>query len=339
MLAHPLTNCGYAVTALAWDDRALPATSTWIDPQVLYAQLDERVSLDSWARLCSLVSAPDALVRWLEPFVDDALVIGYEMPEVMTDALQRLGRPYIDLVLHPLRFMPDLVFAMRTNVVAYHRGLERFRLPPAAIEQQAGLIRAKAAWMAPPQAMPPGTALVLGQVAHDRAMVGSDGRFASLADHVESLHALCAEHPLVLYKPHPYAGAHDPSHLAIGRLPAIELTRASFYHLIAQPEVELVAALNSSGLFEARFFGKQTRQFLPSLYDFDASSPPIDGKPGALVALTGAWMQPEFWRLVLGSGEGEVGAPTLPVAPPRSNQIRRSMNADWGYSFIEKVCA
>lgn len=338
VLSHPLESCGFPVSTLAWDDKASPHLNTWLAPHALYDQLQDPLCLDSWARLCSRQSAPDELVRWLEPFVADALVIGYEMPEVMGNALQKLGRPYLDLILHPLRFMPDLVFALRTNVRQYHRVLECFRLPESSIRQQASLICAKAAWMAPPEPMPPGTALVLGQVASDRAMIAANGKFTSLADHVECLHTLCFDHPLVLYKPHPYAGPDDPSRTAVDRLPAIRITNANFYHLLAQPEVEIVVALNSSGLFEARCFGRKTCQLMPSLYDFQSSFPPENGQPGSPVPLMGAWMQADFWRgLLLDRGEPESEATRLPL--PEPNRLRRSMNADWGYHFVERICA
>ncbi len=337
MLAHSLETCGFPVSTLAWDGKASPTVNVWLDPHILYETLDDPLSLGSWARLCSRESAPDELVHWLEPFVADALVIGYEMPEVMGDALRKLGRPYIDLILHPLRFMPDLVFAMRTNVPGHQHVLECFRLPESSIRRQASLICAKAAWMAPPRPMPPETALVLGQVASDRAMITADGAFTSLADHVESLHELCFDRPLVLYKPHPYARGNDPSGTAVQRLPAIQVTNANFYHLLAQPEVDTVAALNSSGLFEARCFGRETRQFIPSLYDFESSFLPAAGRPGSPVPLTGAWTQTDFWQCLLLGKDEPAPAARPPVLEP--NRLRRSMNADWGYGFIETICA
>lgn len=338
VLSRPLRGSGLPVSTLAWDDRACPRGNAWGSPEELYERLGDPLSPQGWARLCTRSEAPRELVEWLEPLVHDAFVIGYELPPVMIDALQRLGRPYVDVILHPLRFLPDLVFALRTNVPAYHAVFERFRLREEDVRQQADLICAKAAWMAPPLPMPPGTALLLGQVAGDRALVRPDGSFASLADHLDSLHRLCCDHPLVLYKAHPYAGPDDPSTTAVRRLPAVRETDANFYHLLAQPEIETVVALNSSGLHEARVFGREARPLIPFLYDFGSTEPPGAGLPGAPVPIDGAWTGLEFWECLL-AGDGRRAGPPRSSATSWSNVLRRSMNADWGYGFIEEICA
>lgn len=323
-----------APTTLAWDALMPADAGMFFDTPALYGVLGEPLTLQSWATLAQRQTAPDALVEALREPLKDALVIGYELPPVLLDAMRQLQLPVIDLILHPLRFLPDLVFAMRTNVPAFHDVVQRHALAPSEVARQVALIQAKAAWMSPPEPMPPGTALLLGQVASDRAMVQADGRFARLEDHLSELHRLCVEHPLVLYKPHPYA-AHDPAAQAVlQQLPCIVRTSANLYHLLAQPELDTVVALNSSGLVEARAFGRRARQLVPFLYDFDSSQAPADGHLGSPVALSPAWGEPGFWRAML-AGDAHAPIPTVWVP----NRLRRSMNADWGYQFMEQVCA
>jgi len=323
-----------APTTLAWDALMPAGAGVFFDTPALYDALGESLNLRSWATLAQRQTAPDALVEALREPLQDALVIGYELPPVLLDAMRQLQLPVIDLILHPLRFLPDLVFAMRTNVPAFHEVLLRHALAPSEVARQVGLIQAKAAWMPPPEPMPSGTALLLGQVASDRAMVLADGRLARLDDHLGELHRLCTEHPLVLYKPHPYA-AYDPAaQTVLQQLPCIVRTSANFYHLLAQPELDTVVALNSSGLIEARAFGRRAHQLVPFLYDFDSSRAPAGGHPGSPVALSPAWNEPGFWRSMLA---GDASTPTTPAWVP--NRLRRSMNADWGYQFMEQVCA
>lgn len=334
LLRPLLPDTAPAPTTLAWDALMPAGTGALFDTPALYDALGEPLNLQSWARLAQRDTAPDALVEALREPLQGALVIGYELPPVLLDAFRQLQLPVIDLILHPLRFLPDLVFAMRTNVPAFHQVLQGHALDPSEVTRQVGLIQAKAAWMPPPEPMPPGTALLLGQVASDRAMVQADGRFARLEDHLGELHRLCAEHPLVLFKPHPYA-AHDPAaHAVLQQLPCIVRTSANFYHLLAQPELDAVMALNSSGLVEARAFGRRAHQLVPFLYDFDSSQTPADGHLGSPVALSPAWTEPGFWRALLG---GDTATPPRPAWVP--NRLRRSMNADWGYQFMEQVCA
>lgn len=337
ILGPSLQATGRPVSTLAWDEQGLPSAGAFFDTPALYHRLGHALSVAGWAQLANRPVAPAELVEALSGPLKDALVIGYEMPDVMVDALQQLGRPFIDVILHPLRFLPDLVFALRTNVPRFHEVFQAWRLPDAVAAQQAGLIQAKAAWMDKPVRVPPGTVLLLGQVANDRAMVQPDGGFASLEDHLARLHDLCSEHPCVLFKPHPYDAAGSGAGRAVARLPVIVHTDANFYHLLAQPEIEGVVALNSSGLIEAKAFGRWGENLAPFLYDFHSERPPEAGMVGTPVAQTPAWIEPGFWRTLLSPDSTELlnRESVAPVWTP--NRLRRSMNADWGYGFIEKV--
>jgi hypothetical protein len=328
ILKPALSKQGHDPVAIAWDPRIVGIKDRYFDTPALYDRLGLEISLENWAQLSWSTCAPTALVEALEPSLSGSLVIGYELPPVMLDALRQLELPYIDIVLHPWRFLPDLVFALRSNVPEWEQFFSENRIPRSLGEQQAAFIHAKAAWMPVPIEMPPGTALVLGQVATDRAAALSDGRFASLHDHLYRLHQLCVEHPLVLYKPHPYVGDSDPSMKAIERLPSIRVINHNFYHLLTQPELTKVVALNSSGLSEALIFGRQAENLIPFLYQFD------DDRPGSLIGVDSRWTQPWFWQGLL---RGKVDPASI-EAPFVGQSLRRSMNADWGYGFIERVC-
>ena len=354
VLNPALQATGLPISMLAWDERMqrhegryfdAPAVASLSFGGAAWTVESPANSLQAWAAWTERLPADPGFIEALAPAVEDALVIGYEMPPVMVDALQTLGTPFVDVVLHPVRFMPDLIFALRSNVAAWHETFLRHRLQESAIAQQAALIAAKAAWMAPPEPLTPGCALLLGQVGIDRAVV-SGGRFASLADHLPTLHALCADHSQILFKPHPYGVGQDRSAQAVMAFPAILNTQANFYHLVTQPEMEVVVALNSSGLHEARYFGKQARSLIAPLHDFDALRPPSETCTGDPVAQTQDWLGAGFWTALLSGGAGtalsnqnESTISTWSRGEQTPNLLRRSMNADWGYGFIERICA
>jgi hypothetical protein len=329
-ILHPtLRSLGHAPTTLAWDPRSTGLRDRFFDAPALYHQLGYSITLESWARLACTPQPPQALLQALDEALGDAFVIGYELPPAMLNALDQLGRPYVDVVLHPWRFLPDLVFALRSNVPAWHARIVAQRLPRSAAEQQVALIQAKAAWMPAPMELPPGTALVLGQVYGDRATALPNGQFATLAEHLPRLQKLCREHPLVLYRSHPYAGPQDPSTLAIRQLSAIKMVDHNFYHLLAQPELDSVVALNSSGLNEAEIFERGAINLIPFLYDFDGNG------SASPVALDSRWTQLGFWQALIGPPD-HAGDMSTRLA---DQALRRTMHADWGYGFIDKVCA
>ena len=133
----------------------------------------------------------------------------------------------------------------------------------------------------------------------------------------------------MLYKAHPYAGPDDPSTAAVRQLPAIRTVDHNFYHLLAQPELDTVVALNSSGLVEAQVFGRRAHNLIPFLYNFQG------GSPASPVALDSRWTQPGFWQPLLAPGTASAQA----ASRLADQTLRRAMHADWGYGFIDKVCA
>lgn len=336
LVSPHLARLGIPHTRLAWDAQMHPDTGTFFDTPALYDRLGMALGMTGWTRLNHVFPAPVALIEQLSPEVQGALVIGYEMPDPMLDALQAMGIPYIDVVLHAVRFLPDLVFAMRTNHPGLHDALLRHRVQEADILAQVASIKAKSAWMPPPADLPPGSMLIFGQVHEDRSLInGARGGFANLEDHLPALIELCHAHAQTYFKPHPYDTQESPSVRAMRRIGAVTFTSANAYHLMAQEHTETVVALNSSCLFEARFFGKKAISLIPPLYDFGAEHAPADGQPGALVAQTPAWLDEAFWRSVLHL-EAPPIAGTAQWAPDR---LRKTMNADWGFGQINKVVA
>lgn len=336
LVAPHLERLGVDHSSLTWDPQLHPKKSTYFDAPALYDRLGLELGMARWTTLASLKSAPEALIDQLAPAVKDAIVIGYEMPDVMLDALTELGVPYIDVVLHAVRFMPDLIFAMRTNHPELHESLSFNTVQEADILSRAADIKAKAAWMPAPVDAAPGSLVIFGQVHGDRSLVATDGGgFCSLESHLQELVELCHAHAHAYFKPHPYDVHESPSVRAIRHIGSVEFTSANAYHLMAQDNIRTIAALNSSCLFEARYFDKEVVRFKHCLYDFDADHGPRGGLPGALLSQTPSWLDAAFWGELLSLE----AVPSLAVAQWMPDRLRRTMNADWGYGQIGKVVA
>lgn len=325
---------GFEVRSVAWDE-ALPLGRGFVDTPALYAALGLPVSTRSWAELITRPALPESVEAMLRDLYAGAdLVVGYELPDHLLRILGAAGVAVIDVILHPVRFLDDAVFALRTNRADIHARLLRHALPADLPVLQAGLIRSKAAWMTPPLPLRPGAALVLGQVAEDRAAVDpATGRFVGLADHADTILDLAVRSSMLLFKPHPYDRPGSAAQRMMRRLGAVQWTDANVYHLLAQPEIETVCAVNSSALVEAELFGKRVVRLAPSLYRFGDAAP-VDGGYGEAVPQDGAWCEPDFWRA---QRSGNEGAGRL--LPQRANRLRRSLNADWGFSSIDRVVA
>lgn len=339
MLQVPLEQTGLPLVRMAWDTFYTATPAIAFDTPAVYAELDLQINPENWARLANLQQPPAACVDRLKP-LQGTLVIGYELPGVMLSAFDRLGIAYIDVALHPIRFMPDLVFAFRSNVGEFQAWFERFRLNDDSFRTVAEEIRAKATWMQrhSPRLIP-GTALILGQVSNDRAMVLENGEFASLNHHLQRLHSLCAEHSEVLFKPHPYEQTAPQHATLLQALPTLKPTRENLYLLLSQPELVKVVALNSSGLIEARAFGVASENLIPYLYDFGAGGSVSAGTQLASIPLSSIWLQPAFWRALFSGSDPHVSLVELKDQFLQANRLRKSLNADWGWGEIDKVIA
>lgn len=319
---------GLPISRVSWE-------SDGFDTPRFYESLGLPLGLDAWAALFYRETLPAAAEDHLSDPFRDALVIGVELPDVLQRVLARRGVPFVDVVSHPVRFMDDLLFALRTNVPGMHRALVERRFDVARCIPFANLHRAKTAWM-PALALPRGTALLTGQVATDKAVIDRrEGRFLSFADFTEEIFGVCERHPRVLFKPHPYQNARCPSRRVIESFGAIETVTENFYYLLGQDAITDVYAISSGTVHEAPYFGRQGTAFGAPLYDF-GDRPPDAGRAGACVPIGDALLSPAFWSAILAPVTDT--RPHPPAGPPpRPSRLRRSLNADWDHAWIDEV--
>ena len=157
----------------------------------------------------------------------------------------------------------------------------------------------------------------------------------SLADHTDAIFELCDRHPLVLFKPHPYQDHRCPSRRVIESFGAIRVVNDNFYYLLSQEGVSDVYALSSGTVGEAPYFGRTGHAFEESLYDFGDRAPAgLDA--GSCIPIGSEFLTPMFWSDVLGAVIDT--RHHVPLGPePSPSQLRRSLNADWDYGFMDVV--
>ncbi|RJF75459.1 hypothetical protein [Rhodopseudomonas palustris] len=323
---------GWNVRTVSWDT-LLSDSSDYVDAHELYDLLDLPLDIEGWIQLIAKPTLPTEVEqKLLANFTGADLVIGYELPDYLLRIFDRAGFSVIDLVLHPIRFLDDLVIAARSNRKDIHRALCFHALSSDTIDLQVALIKAKAAWMRSTRQLTGKTALLVGQVAHDRSIVDlSTRRFRNFGDYRSEIEQLKMEHSAVLFKPHPYDPPNSASQCAVRELTGIEWVTDNFYYLVAQPEITTVCAINSSALLEARHFGKREVWLSDPLYRFGDEFPSESSRYGGLVPQTPAWIYPSFWRSIK---SGILEAHNIPFV---RDQIRRSFNADWGFSGVSNV--
>ena len=89
----------------------------------LYADAQLPVSNDSWARLYGL--GHPSLDAKVHRACAGALVIGFELSPSIKRALTVVDIPFVDGVIHPVRFMDDIFLAIEASWPEAARSLER----------------------------------------------------------------------------------------------------------------------------------------------------------------------------------------------------------------------
>jgi hypothetical protein len=330
LLDWPLARaCGLPVHAVEWGNG--------FDTECFYRSMGMAPGLDAWARLhyaTTLSQQAEAMVA--EAFAD-AIVIGVELAPCIVASLTRAGVPVIDTIGTPLRFLDDVLNAWRTNRADVHARLVGHRFDDAVAWRQAGLIRAKAAWL-PRLDVPQGAALLVGQVGSDKALIHhGEGRLLGFDDYVEALFALAERHRTVFYKAHPYEDGSGRSAAVIERFRSFRRVCDNVYRLMSEPGLEAVYAISSGCVSEARYFRKPGEHFYRPTHEVDDDGRDAYGFFDA-VPVDQAWLEPAFWRDLL-APLVEVLPGLEPVPANRPHRIRRSLNADWGFLAIDQVVA
>ncbi|MCO5733010.1 hypothetical protein [Rhizobium sp. SSA_523] len=271
----------------------------------------------------------------LSGYIDPtALHISYEASPGLLQFLDASGVTYIDFRLSPVRFLPDVILAMRSNAPQINQALSQIGLPRHEIVKEATKLSASFRHRdryTPQPDIPrhPGPQLVVvGQTSSDASII-SNGRFFRLGDAMDTL-AKQAQGKHVLYLRHPSASAdHQDSELALLRTlyPRVEVTRSNSYDLLCCEQPLEFVGLSSGLLQEAAFFGRPTTSLLPPICPL--------AFPGEPATADGYWqitfdtfMSPEFWQRLLGGEEAHPRETLRNIVP---NQLRELHNVWWGY--------
>lgn len=274
---------------------------------------------------------PEAAESLISRHLQDCFVVGYELPPWLTALLGTLRTPYVDVRIHPVRFLDDLLFGVRAAEPQTQAALLDMAVPEAEVVATAGLREAMCRYISD-ACVPENTLLVAGQRRFDSTQI-ADGRFFDALDHAASVQALCTRYGQVVLKPHPLDRYHSLLVAAAGgQGRVLGVIEDNIYRLLSLPQIAGVLTVNSGVAQEATYFGKQVHTLLPP-----AMTPAWRGAavaPGAHASLDEVVLTPDFWRVVM--------APHLPVTKPdgmrlraKPNRLRIALDSFWNYQEID----
>ena len=311
-----------------------PGLAAWATALRPAAQADA-LWASIFARLPSTPSWTEAIQHLVLLPLRGQFCVGYEMPPYLTRLLDDAQIPYLDMRVHPVRFMDDLLLAARASHPATQAALTSMAVPEGEVIATVGLREAMCRLLAD-SAIPARTLLVLGQRRFDATQIVSapegGAGFFDAADHRADIAAICARHRGVLLKPHPLDAEHSLLEVAREAPNLIGTVPDNLYRLLALPEISAVLSVSSSAAYEARYFGK-------TVYTLGRLPVRLSWRGGDTLADTHASLDDvvlsvDFWRKVL--------APHVAVSEcdgmrlsPKPNRLRIALDSFWNYQEID----
>ncbi len=248
------------------------------------------------------------------------LIIGFELSIEAMAKIDGLGKVYLDLRIHPVRFLDDVFFSFETNSDAIQKKLQFYKMNDDVCRLQASSVIATVIKQKKDSLILPNSLLLIGQTEEDRVLY--DGtKYLSLLDCMDEIKAVASVYDHIYFKPHPYAKNNryilKELRKALGK---VQSTHTNVYYLLANDGVKHVAALNSSVLYEAEYFNKQT------VFLFNQTFTETQ------VGIYGDYMKASFWSDILFPVLQTV--PSTLELPFFPNRLRKSLNDFWGYTEI-----
>lgn len=316
--------CRLPVERLTTTD--VPALCGWIESLRSPADADAY-----WASIYHRLPCAESLDRLVTERLRRRFCVGYELPPWLVRLLEAHAVPYIDLRLHPVRFMDDLLFAVRASCPDTQAELLSMAVAESEVLATAGLREAMCRYISEAR-VPDDTLMVVGQRRFDSTQI-VDGDFFDAYRMTSEIHALCARYAGVVLKPHPLDRHHSLLEVAAAApTRVLGVINDNAYRMMALPQIGAILTVNSGVAYEAPYFGKRVHTLAPLQMRLAWRGAAPDAAVHA--SLDDVALTPDFWRSVL-APHTPVSAPDGMRLRPKPNRLRIALDSFWNFQEID----
>lgn len=297
----------------------------------IYGSLGLGCSIDSWAALYHCNSLPESLEILIADMFGDAIVVGFELPPYIEGVLKKYDIPFVDVIIHPIRFLDDIYFGVRTSKTDSQILLSSFAVPGVNIEAMAS-IQSAAARRQLDFVPTPNSALVLLQTRFDRTQI-RDGEFISIADFLPEICGLSKIFTKLYVKPHPYDIFNSNAELLGNAFSNVEITRVNIYSLFASDGISHVTSVSSGSNLEAGYFRKTGKYLYKAPNQFaDSDSVPENDE---FVGVYDDFLNTCFWASILSPIVNIKNSFRKARICFKPNRLRNSLRSYWSFNEID----
>lgn len=249
-------------------------------------------------------------------------VVGYELTKAFIYLLDYFNIKYINIWLHPIRYLDDELFYVQSNVDHILQNLKSYNISESTYyinaEYAKILIRRRRAL----KDIKKGSAAFFGQTANDKTLRKLGGGYLSLSDYKSELKTILGNFENIYYSKHPLRRDDDEFNLLKELVPKVTNIDCNGYQLLANDNINLVLTISSSIGIESYYFKKNTI-FLKGLT--------VDIKNGG-ISLGTDLFDPVIWKEILNNRHSNKNTGVFFFG--KKNKIRNILDAYYSYPIL-----
>ena len=299
-------------------------TSDLLSRIEIYKELSLIMNVESWAHIFEGSFGAEIIEEHLLRIFEDALVIGFELAPYMINFLNKFNIPYIDMTIHPVRYLPDYILGVRSNIETIQNKLKVTAFDENLFVDFADISKALTIRKYRNNLPAPSSALFLGQTAVDASLI-YNGKMAGLQEIREALLNLSIKYENIYFKAHPHSKVIPELKKLVESIKNVNWYDVNIYDALAINRFDLITSLSSGTLYEANYFGQRTRKILPTIEKFDLSCKDVDKNRLYYPACPQIFGH-EYWQYLLGKKNEFI--PEFPK--PWEGALKSTISMKWG---------
>lgn len=283
-----------------------------------------------WISVYDRIDIPKEIIEIFRKLTTNSLCIYIEASETIRRLHSILNTPFIDITVHPIRYLDDHLFGLRTNHNSIRNVLLKYKQNPAEFHLGANLIMSQVGGGNTNPQISSNSLLVVGQNLIDKALI-FNGKLVSLNTFSEQLVQLTKSYDHIYFKPHPFRKDNKSIFNFLNGIHKTTIINNNIYHLLSNKNIKCVAGISSSCLYESRYFGKESIFFKKSM-NFDFEEMPISSD--TYISISDCIFFPEFWAEIFDA----LNINTKPFqyrTPHVPNRIRAALNDFWSQTDLD----
>lgn len=312
----------------------LNTDNTSFKPSVMYAFCNLEYKSDiEWLQIYDYKNISEDCLDYYYKFIKDSLVIYIEMPIIFKRIHNILNVPYIDLTVHPIRFLDDHLFGFSTNERLIFDRMKKYQVDEHMFYMQANMIKSIVDYN--PLPIIENSALIAGQTNIDKALY-SEGKCLSIMDFANEIEKMGRIYDCVYYKAHPFNTDLKRIHDFLKQYDFVKLCPSDWntYKILSNSNLKKVYAITSGVLYEAKYFEKEAESLYKPYLHFDYSHE-CEFSEETYLSIYNEYINPFFWKNILQdiiSINEDCQNCDMDFRP---NRIRATFNDYWAYTELD----